>query len=116
MRSAHYDLPDCLSILRANKPTDTLLYNQYVDNQIKDRELLMHVLEDLARTLSPVRKLELLPGETKTLFVLLTVDAETRPSLQGRLQKLSAKVSFYRKHFPTGLWGFYYCRFLPPMQ
>ncbi|CAM6083476.1 unnamed protein product [Calypogeia fissa] len=66
---------------------------QYVDNHIKDRELLMHVLDDLARTLTPVRKLELLPGETKTLYVLLTVDGETRPSLQGRLQKLTAKVN-----------------------
>jgi hypothetical protein len=66
---------------------------KYVEMQIKDRELLVHVLEDRARTLTSVRKLELLPGETKTLYVLLTADAETRPSLQGRLQKLTAKVS-----------------------
>ncbi|BBM97058.1 hypothetical protein MPTK1_1g02700 [Marchantia polymorpha subsp. ruderalis] len=66
---------------------------QYVENQIKDRDLLMHVLEDVPRTLTPVRKLEILPGETKLLYVLLTVDGQVRSTVQGRLQKQTAKVN-----------------------
>ncbi|KAL3702130.1 hypothetical protein R1sor_020152 [Riccia sorocarpa] len=65
---------------------------QYVENQVRDRDLIMHVLEDVPRTLMPVRKLEILPGETKLLYVILRVDGQARPSLQGRLQKQSAKV------------------------
>lgn len=64
-----------------------------MENQIKDRDLLMHVLEDVPRTLTPVRKLEILPGETKLLYVLLTVDGQVRSTVQGRLQKQTAKVN-----------------------
>ncbi|KAL2649598.1 hypothetical protein R1flu_017726 [Riccia fluitans] len=74
---------------------------QYVENQIRDRDLLMHVLEDVPRTLTPVRKLEILPGETKLLYVLLRVDGQARPSLQGRLQKQSAKVYIQLLEFDT---------------
>ncbi len=52
----------------------------------------MHALEDGPRILSTLGRLELLPGESKNLFVVLVVDGQSHSSLQGRLQQLEAKV------------------------
>ena len=52
----------------------------------------MHALEDVPHTLLPLGKLELLPGESRNLYVILVLNGQTHTDLQGRLQKLEAKV------------------------
>jgi len=52
----------------------------------------MHALEDVPHTLLLLGKLELLPGESRNLYVILVLNGQTHNELQGRLQKLEAKV------------------------
>lgn len=52
----------------------------------------MHALEDVPHTLLPLGKLELLPGESRNLYVILVLNGQSHTDLQGRLQKLEAKV------------------------
>ncbi|KAG0580510.1 hypothetical protein KC19_4G178800 [Ceratodon purpureus] len=66
---------------------------KFIDNHIRDRELTMHALEDVPHTLLPLGKLELLPGESRNLYVILVLNGQSHSDLQGRLQKLEAKVT-----------------------
>ena len=52
----------------------------------------MHALEDVPHTLLGLGKLELLPGESRNLYVILVLNGQSHTDLQGRLQKLEAKV------------------------
>lgn len=52
----------------------------------------MHAREDAPHTLLRLGKLELLPGESRNLYVILVVHGHTHPDLQGRLHMLEAQV------------------------
>lgn len=73
----------------------SMLAWQYIDDHVRDRELTMHALEDIPHTLVPLSKLELPPGELRTLYVVLVVDGQSHADLQGRLQNLEAKVGMF---------------------
>jgi len=52
----------------------------------------MHALEDVPHTSLRLGRLELLPGESRNLSVILVLNGQTHSDLQGRLQNLEAKV------------------------
>ncbi|XP_024373820.1 uncharacterized protein [Physcomitrium patens] len=73
--------------------TDEDGVKKFIDSHIRDRELTMHAVEDIPHSLLPVGRLELLPGVSRNLYVILVVDGNSHTDLQGRLKKLDAKVT-----------------------
>lgn len=61
----------------------------------------MHAREDSPHTLLRLGKLELLPGESRNLYVILVVHGHTHLDLQGRLNMLEAKVRDHLRMFRT---------------
>ncbi|XP_024391254.1 uncharacterized protein [Physcomitrium patens] len=82
----------CETVLDCSS-TDEDEVKKFIGSHIRDRERIRHAREDIPHSLSLLGKLELLPGESRNLYVILVVDGKSHADLQGKLQKLEAKVT-----------------------